>query len=69
MPVNSFLFLGLKGFNNLGCSIIRAFFLSEDDILKFEKMSFELLGSPKKSSGNIFFDGFLYIKYYIRNNI
>jgi len=32
-------------------------------------MSFELLGSPKKSSGNIFFDEFLYVNNYIRNYI
>ncbi len=58
IPKICFLFLGLKGFNNLGCSVTRELFLSETTF-KFVKISFVLFGSPKKSSGNIFFDGLL----------
>jgi hypothetical protein len=58
MPIICFLLLGLKGFSNLGCSVTRELFLSET-ILKFENISFVLFGIPKKSSGNIFFEGLL----------
>ena len=55
IPKNCFLLLGLKGFNNFGCSVKRAFFLSETIF----KLSFVLFGISKKSSGNIFLDGLL----------
>jgi hypothetical protein len=58
IPIKSFLFLGLRGFNNFGCSETRELFLSEV-IFKFVKISFVLFGWPKKSSGKIFFDGLL----------
>ena len=59
IPIILFLFLGLKGFNNFGCAVIREFFLSET-IFKFVKISLVLLGRPKKSSGNIFLEGILW---------
>ena len=55
IPIILFLFFGLKGFNSFGWSLTREFFLSET-IFKFIKISFVLLGRPKKSSGNIFFE-------------
>ena len=64
IPIILFLFLGLKGFNNFGWSVTREFFLSET-IFKFVKMSFVLLGRPKKSSGNIFLEGLLWYKIVI----
>ena len=58
IPMILFLFFGLRGFNNFGWSVTRAFFLSET-FFKLVKISFVLLGRPKKSSGNIFFEGLL----------
>jgi hypothetical protein len=58
IPIYCFLFFGLKGFNNFGCSVILEFLLSEV-IFKLVKISFVLLGRPKKSSGNIFLEGLL----------
>ena len=55
IPKNWFLLLGLKGFNNFGCSVKREFFLSE---IIF-KWSFVLFGRSKKSSGNIFLEELL----------
>ena len=64
IPIILFLFFGLKGFNNFGWSVTREFFLSET-IFKFAEMSFVLVGRQKKSSGNIFFEGILWLKIVI----
>lgn len=56
------LLTGLRGFNNLGCSITLEFFLSDINFI-FENISLELFGWPKKSSGNIFLVGYLYNYY------
>jgi hypothetical protein len=72
IPKICFLFFGLVGFNNLGCSITRHDFLSDINFMLLNKsFSLGLVGCPKKSSGKIFFVGTLYyvkivIDYYKR---
>ena len=61
IPKICFLFFGLVGFNNFGCSITRQDFLSEINLILLNKsFSLGLVGCPKKSSGKIFFVGTLY---------
>ena len=61
IPKICFLFFGLVGFNNLGCSITRFDLLSEINFMLLNiSFSRGLLGWAKKSSGNIFLVGILY---------
>ena len=66
IPKICFLFFGLVGFNNFGCSITRHDFFSGINFILLNKfLSQGLLGWAKKSSGNIFLEGTL---YYIKLN-
>ena len=61
IPKICFLFFGLVGFNNFGCSMTRHDFLSDINFMLLNKsFSLGLVGCPKKSSGKIFFVGTLY---------